>query len=157
MKKIVISGFIGSILLVGCGSNSSAEREASAPVNDKKLPLDEISQMLATNEMNPKCKFMDFSETTGVDGKKLSFKFTYDQQPEKILSLSEGPATTSSWSVGRGPVALGYWKLSYFATNDQSQTNLKSVDMAVNESDKKFQKLELTPAGESSSTDCSAN
>ena len=156
MRKIMISGFISMSLFVGCGSKSSTEVQSSATSNVKKLPLDEIGLMLATNEMNPKCKFTDFNETTGPDGKKFSFKFKYDSQSERSFSLSEIPETTASWNVERGPVGIGYWRFSFRALDDQSQTNLKSVDMAVNESEKKFEKFDLTPAGAASTTDCSA-
>jgi hypothetical protein len=153
MNRIMILGAISTGLLLGCGSKSPMEGTSTGV---KKLPLSEISQMLATNEMSPKCKFTDFSETAGVQGKKLTFKFKYDNQPEKLFSLNEIPDTTSSWNVGRGALRAAYWRLSYKATGEQVQTNFSSVDMAVDESAKKFETLELTPAGEATSTDCSA-
>jgi hypothetical protein len=156
MTKIMISSFIASFLIVGCGGTSSAVLESKTSTKGKKLPLDEIGLMLSTNAMNPKCQFSDFNETAGADGKRLSFKFKYDQQSQKTMSLSEIPDATATWNVERGPLAIGYWRFSYDTVDGQSQTNLKNVDMTVDESEKKFQRFEITPSGQAFSTDCSA-
>lgn len=157
MKSLFTVYLFALVFLFGCGAQVTPGRLSTSIGSENKLPLHDIALMLTNRYVNSKCKITDVKQTTGSEGKKLTFNLRYNNQPAKAFSLSETPEKTSSWQVDSGTAGFSYWRFSYITSDPASQTNLKSLSMTANEDLKKFEVFNLTPLKSQSSIDCAAN
>ena len=155
MKFLTTVCFLGAAALPRCGAHSPSDLLDSNAGAEEKLPIDDISEMLTTRALNPKCKITSVKLSQGSLGKKLTFDLSYDNQPMKTYSLNEIPDSNTVWSVESGIAAFKYWKFSYLTTDFASPTNLKSLTMTANETTKTFEIFDLKPLENLPSTDCS--